>query len=166
MLRRLKRAAVAGFSSTLSFVTRTRPAISAASSAITGAIIRHGPHHGAQASTSTGSGERSTSEAKVASLTVSGSAAMCSGALHRPHRGLSPAASFSTGTRLVAPHEEHRIILCSGMNRRLALSAASLLGRHGVVRHHGPSTTPTAGRRPLGPRTCRETTALPALADY
>ena len=72
MLRTLKRAAVAGFSSTLSFANRTRPAISDASSSSTGAIIRHGPHHAAHRSSTTGSGERSTSAENVASVTVTG----------------------------------------------------------------------------------------------
>jgi hypothetical protein len=72
MLLTLNRAAVAGFSSTLSFANRTRPAISDASSSITGAIIRHGGHHGAHMSSTTGSGERSTSAENVASVTVTG----------------------------------------------------------------------------------------------
>ena len=72
MLWALKRAAVAGFSSTLSFATRTRPAISPANSSNIGAIVRQGPHHGAHKSSSTGSGERMTSASRVASVTVIG----------------------------------------------------------------------------------------------
>src|SRR6478752_4586550 len=72
MLRTAKRAAVAGFSSTLSFVKRTRPAISDASSSIGGAIIRHGPHHAAHRSSTTGNGERSTTVEDVASVAVTG----------------------------------------------------------------------------------------------
>src|SRR5258705_178275 len=130
MLRRSNRAAVRGLSSTLSFTTRTRPAISVASSSITGAIIRHGPHHGAHASISTGSGEASTSEAKVASVTTigapppEGAAASGSGALHRPQTGSRPRATLSGGTRLVAPQAEQRIIRGSA----IGVLSSDLLG--------------------------------------
>jgi hypothetical protein len=109
MLRTLKRVAVAGFSSTLSFATCTRPAISAAISSSTGAIIWHGPHHGAHRSSITGSGERSTSAANVASVTVTGLLETDRGVLHRPQTGLSPWLIFSCGTRLVAPQPGQRI---------------------------------------------------------
>src|ERR1700691_3096804 len=45
---------VSELSSVLSLPTRTRPENSPASSSIVGAKRRHGPHHGAQKSTSTG----------------------------------------------------------------------------------------------------------------
>src|SRR6476646_7972051 len=48
-------AAVAGFSSTLSFTILTLPFIVPAISSSAGAIILHGPHHSAQKSTTTGS---------------------------------------------------------------------------------------------------------------
>jgi hypothetical protein len=107
-LRTLKRAAVTGFSSTFSFATRTRPPISAASSSITGASIRHGPHHAAHMSSSTGSGERSTSAENVASVTVTGLLETSRGVLHRPHTGSSPCAILARGTRLVAPQAGQR----------------------------------------------------------
>ena len=90
MLRTLNREAVAGFSSTFSLANLTRPAISAASSSSTGAINRHGPHHGAQRSRSTGTGERSTSAANVASVTVTGAPEAGKGVLHLPQIGVSP----------------------------------------------------------------------------
>ena len=121
MLWTWKRPAVAGFSSTLSFATRTRPAISAASSSITGATMRQGPHHGAHISSSTGTGERSTSATKVASVTVTGFVSNGRGVLHRPQTGLSPWAIFSCGTRFVLPQEEQRI------NCALAISSHFLL---------------------------------------
>src|SRR6266702_3575255 len=62
--------AVAGFSSTLSFTTLILPAIVPAISSSAGAIIRHGPHHSAQKSTTTGSCALSTSASKVASDTL------------------------------------------------------------------------------------------------
>jgi len=64
-------AAVAGFSSTLSFTILTLPFIVPAISSSAGAIIRHGPHHSAQKSTTTGSADFRTSDSKVASETLS-----------------------------------------------------------------------------------------------
>src|SRR5881227_1429824 len=88
-----------------------------------GAIIRHGPHHGAQASSSTGSAERSTSAANVASLTVTGAvvpvAPTGSGVLHRPQTGWRPASTLRFGTRLVAPQFGQR------MSRDSAVMAVS-----------------------------------------
>lgn len=107
MLRTLKRDPVIGFSSVLSLATFTRPANSPASCSITGAIILQGPHHGAHISSSTGSGERSTSSAKFASVTIVGCVDTASGVLHCPQTGSSPARSFSAGTRLFAPHFGH-----------------------------------------------------------
>src|SRR5690242_10166504 len=46
---------VCGFSSTFSLTTLSLPLFSAATCSRIGAIIRHGPHHSAQKSTSTGS---------------------------------------------------------------------------------------------------------------
>src|SRR3954471_13852189 len=62
-------AAVAGFSSTLSFTIFTLPFIVPASSSSAGAIILHGPHHSAQKSTTTGSAHLSTCASKSASDT-------------------------------------------------------------------------------------------------
>ena len=61
-------AAVCGLSSTLSFTTRMS-CRSLFSSSRCGAMIRQGPHQGAQKSTSTGSGDSSTSAAKLLSVT-------------------------------------------------------------------------------------------------
>src|SRR6267143_190875 len=103
MLRTLKRFAVAGFSSTFSLATRTRPATSTANSSRTGAIIRQGPHQGAHMSSNTGSGDCSTSAAKLASVTVSGWLLERDGAfLHRPQTGSFPCSIFSRSTRLFA----------------------------------------------------------------
>ncbi len=131
MLRTSKRLAVAGFSSTLSLATRMRPASSAASCSIAGAIARHGPHHGAQASTSTGSGERSTSAANVASVTVNGVAAAVAGngCLQRPQRGRAPSASFAAGTLFVAPQLPQAISMGSDMGT--SVSGASRWGLAG-----------------------------------
>ena len=67
-------AASSGSASTLA--TRARPANSAASRSSTGAIARHGPHHAAQKSTSTGSERErsSTCASKAAVVTDSGTA--------------------------------------------------------------------------------------------
>src|SRR5262249_38169094 len=62
-------AAVAGFSSTLSFTIFTLPFIEPAISSSAGAIILHGPHHSAQKSTTTGSALLSTWASKSESDT-------------------------------------------------------------------------------------------------
>src|SRR5258708_4303991 len=62
-------AAVAGFSSTLSFTILTLPFIVPAISSSAGAIMRHGPHHSAQKSTTTGSALLSTWASKSESDT-------------------------------------------------------------------------------------------------
>src|SRR5262249_58563374 len=62
--------AVCGFSSTLSFTILTLPLSVPAISSSAGAIMRQGPHHSAQKSTTTGSVAFSTSESKVASETL------------------------------------------------------------------------------------------------
>src|SRR5215212_3199645 len=61
-------AAVTWFSSTLSLTMR-RSSRSCAISSRTGATTRHGPHHGAQKSTSTGVSDSMTSAWKLASVT-------------------------------------------------------------------------------------------------
>src|SRR5262249_40165007 len=62
-------AAVCGFSSTLSFTILTLPFIVPAISSSAGAIMRQGPHHSAQKSTTTGSALLSTCASKSASET-------------------------------------------------------------------------------------------------
>jgi hypothetical protein len=61
--------AVCGLASTSSFRTSTVPAYFAASFSISGATMRHGPHHSAQKSTTTGFSLWSTSVSNVASVT-------------------------------------------------------------------------------------------------
>src|SRR4029078_4275037 len=61
---------MSGFSSMLSFATVTRSPSSAELSSSSGAIIRQGPHHSAQKSTSTGPSAPRTSVAKLWSVTV------------------------------------------------------------------------------------------------
>src|SRR5690349_2695866 len=54
-----------------SFTNLTRPSCSSARAASTGSTARHGPHHGAQKSTTTGVSARRTSASKPASVTSS-----------------------------------------------------------------------------------------------
>src|SRR5262249_17825283 len=107
ILRTLNREAVNGFFSTSILATRTRPPISAANCSTTGAIIRQGLHQAAHIWSSTGTGERSTSVEKVASVTSTGLSD--SGVLQRPHTGSHRCATFSRGTRFLAPQAWHRI---------------------------------------------------------
>jgi hypothetical protein len=66
----LNRPAVPGLSSTFSLPTTTRPSKSVASSSTVGARRRHGPHHSAQKSTSTGLSELMTDWSKLLSVRV------------------------------------------------------------------------------------------------
>src|SRR5450631_2651133 len=60
-------AAVFGFSSTLSLTILTLSPTWPAISSSAGAIMRHGPHHSAQKSTTTGAADFRTSDSKLAS---------------------------------------------------------------------------------------------------
>src|SRR5688572_28585033 len=62
--RILKRPARSCSSSVFTLTTTSRPASLEATRAISGATARHGPHHGAQKSTSTGTGDAFTSASK------------------------------------------------------------------------------------------------------
>src|SRR6185503_12820533 len=62
--------ATPGFSSTLSFTILTLSPMAPAISSSAGAIMRHGPHHSAQKSTTTGLVDLSTSVSKLASDTL------------------------------------------------------------------------------------------------
>jgi hypothetical protein len=89
--------------------------------------MRQGAHHAAHASNKTGRGERSTTSAKVPSVTTTGpSSATGSGAWQRPHFGVSPYATFARGTRFVAPHFAQRTSAASAMRR------AYRSGRRGI----------------------------------
>src|SRR5947199_1282028 len=66
--RILKRAAVEPFASTSSLPTLTRPLYSAAMESTVGASARHGAHHAAQKSTSTGVVDFTTSVSKLESV--------------------------------------------------------------------------------------------------
>src|ERR1035437_1586641 len=72
-----------GFASTSTFTTLRCPAWCVARSSSTGEIIRHGPHHAAQKSTTTGT------EVVVSAANVSVFASTTHGSadLHRGHRG-------------------------------------------------------------------------------
>src|SRR6516225_9832443 len=63
-------AAVLGFSSTLSLTILTLPLSDLEISSKAGAIMRQGPHHSAQQSTTTGPAALSTSCSNVASVTL------------------------------------------------------------------------------------------------
>ena len=107
MLRALNRAAVPGFASTSGFPMRTFPASSFASIAIVGAIIRHGPHHAAHISSRTGKCDPSTTDAKFASVTLTGSEDGAGrAALHFPQTGCFSRAAPNR-TRFFAPQFGH-----------------------------------------------------------
>jgi|SRR4029453_3305948 hypothetical protein len=60
-----------GFSSTLILTSSTAPFVASTTSSMMGPSVRHGPHHGAHRSTTTGTCEErsSTADWKVASVT-------------------------------------------------------------------------------------------------
>ena len=64
------RAATSGVSSTLVFTNLMRPPYCSARASTSGDTMRHGPHHGAQKSTTTGSEAASTSSAKAVSVSA------------------------------------------------------------------------------------------------
>ena len=64
---------MAGASSTLSLTTFSRPACSRPARSTSGETMRHGPHHGAQKSTSTGT------DALISSSKLSGAASTIQG---------------------------------------------------------------------------------------
>src|SRR5207237_7096726 len=114
-----KAAAVRGFSSTFTLPKRMSRR-SAASCSMTGAIIRHGPHQGAQKSTTLA--PVAIAFPKLVSVRVTGCASSWSnGVLHFPQRADWPLPT--AGTRFACPHAGHRT---------MSLIAEDLLrlGRH------------------------------------
>ena len=89
-----------GLSSLLTLTSSARPASCRPACSKAGAIMRQGPHHGAQKSTSTGSRVAPTTASKLASVSSSGWP--CSKSLpQRPQAGAS--SMRAAGRRLVAP---------------------------------------------------------------
>ena len=68
--------AIPGLSSVLTLYTLSFPAYCLASLSMTGWIMRHGPHHGAQNSTKTGASASSTRDCQVESVTAGASTAV------------------------------------------------------------------------------------------
>lgn len=99
MLRIPKRAASAGCASVSTLPKRTCGSSFCAAAANAGAMVRHGPHQGAQKSTSNGRADRSAWRLKLASVRTTG-APENSGCLHWPHVPvLSPPANRTAGRR-------------------------------------------------------------------
>src|SRR5204862_5468135 len=92
-----KRSPSSDSASVFTLMTMKRPALDAATLAISGATMRHGPHHGAQKSTTTGRPAPRTSASNEVTVGTSiGSAGAPSVVLHRPQR----ASRLEYGTRL------------------------------------------------------------------
>src|SRR5919108_769360 len=96
-----KRAPSAGSSSTLTLTTFRRPAWRSKRLSSPGAIIRHGPHHGAHRSTTTGTEALASASNEVVSAATSHGSIT----LHFAHRG-TPRGTAPT--RLRAAHDGHR----------------------------------------------------------
>lgn len=99
-----KRAETPGCSSTLTLTSLSLPARRRATSSNAGEIIRHGPHHGAHKSTTTGIPEDSTTGPKSDSPASAIHGRSC---LQHAHRGRPSAVA---GTRLRFPQPGHSMI--------------------------------------------------------
>lgn len=95
-----KRAATVCSSSVFTLASRTWGSSVLAACSKAGAMIKHGPHQGAQKSTTTGMSFRVTWVSKVAFVNVIGCPTN-NGPWHRPHLGPSPRRV--PGTRLIPP---------------------------------------------------------------
>src|ERR1700728_457771 len=127
MPRMPKRAAIVGSSSTLTLAKRARGSSSLAALSKIGAIVRHGPHHGAQKSTISGMSLRSTCLSKVFDVSTIGSP-VNSLALQTPH--LASEAGRSAGTRLTA-EQWGQTAWSDSVMAAPSLAAAGLSGVHG-----------------------------------
>src|ERR1700733_9566684 len=123
MPRMPKRAAIAGSSSTLTLAKRARGSSSFAALSKIGAIVRHGPHHGAQKSTISGMSLRSTCLSKVFAVSTIGSP-VNRFALQAPH--VASEAGRLAGTRLTAEQWGQTTWLGSVMGRALSIALANI----------------------------------------
>src|SRR4029450_3779482 len=88
------------------FSTRALPAMCSATFLISGATMRHGPHHAAQKSTITGTDECATTASNAAVLSMSiGSDGWGRPAWHLAHRVAR--SNPANGKRFVVPHDPH-----------------------------------------------------------
>lgn len=111
ILRIANRLATPGRRSVSTLAISTRPAFCPASRSSSGATMRHGPHHSAQKSTTTGHGASRTSASKSASAsTWIGAAGGDRACLQRPHLGCR--SSLPNGTRFSAPQCSHLDTIC------------------------------------------------------
>ncbi len=102
-----KRSPSSGTASVLTLITSARPAMLRAAVSSSGAIIRHGPHHGAQKSTTTGTGACWTMVSNAAASAAStGSAGGDSDAWQFPQR--IARSSVANRRRFVLPHDGQR----------------------------------------------------------
>ena len=142
--------AICGFSSTLTLTSTTLPSVSSITFSMIGPRVRHGPHHGAQRSTTTGTSlDRSiTSVSKVASVTST--AAMREKASGAPAR--SVAATPPAG-RTRPPSTAAQVVLALSEGAP-ALTTLRLWPRPLT------SPAPTTSRRPTSPMaSCRASTS-------
>src|SRR6266481_6038604 len=101
MPRTLYLAASSGYRSVSTLTTMAQPAMPLAVRATSSADIRHGPHHSAQKSTSTGTRALCVISSNCSGSTSNGSFIGDSGDLHAPQRPVS--ARCLAGTRFFCP---------------------------------------------------------------
>ncbi len=138
----LKRAANSGYRSVSTFTTTALPAMSAAARATSGAAIRHGPHHAAQKSASTGTRASRMISSNDSGSTSSGSFTAGNGALQAPH--LPASARCLAGTRFFLPQVAQ--VRTTGIATSHASTPHSLWYRFHVM-HMAPTTSRHPHRR-------------------
>jgi hypothetical protein len=116
--------------SVLSLASRNAGSSWAVAAENAGAICRHGPHHGAQKSTSNGMSDRSASATKFAAVRTTGSP-FRSAMPQRPH--FASANILRSGTRLVVPHAEQPNILVFASDIETLAAISWLLARPAVL---------------------------------
>ena len=142
MLRMPNREAISGTASVSTFATTIFPARSPAILIISGATARHGPHHSAQKSTSTGTGTSRINSSNSSGLaTTTGWVSGRSGFLQAPHFAFSP--KRAAGKRFELEQDGHETIIA-------VVSCGRRRPRQGRAPPPAEPTTPDTPPSPQG----------------
>jgi len=132
----------------LSLASRSAGSSWAVAAENSGAICRHGPHDGAQKSTSKGTSERSPSAGKFCAVRTAGRPLRR--AMQRPH--LASADILASGTRFVAPPAAQPTIFVSGFDIERLAAVSRSLARHALLVTAGLTSLPRNFSRWAGDR--------------
>ena len=130
MERMPKRSASPRSTSVLSLASRSAGSSWAVAAENAGAICRHGPHHGAQKSTSKGTSERSARARKFSAVRTAGRPSR-SAMRQRPH--LASADIRASGRRFVAPHAAQPTIFVPLFDSEILAAVSRSLARHALL---------------------------------